>query len=175
MSSSVWFSDWATVTRTLAVGTAGYAALVLLLRITGQRTLAKMNAFDFVVTVALGSILGSLLVSTSVSFVQGVLALALLVGLQFLITWLSVRIAPLRRVVTGEAVLLALRGEPLTNAMRRSRITQAELEAIVRSEGIARMADVEAVVLETDGSCSVIRRPSEPRQVVADLLPEQKE
>lgn len=174
MDKSVWFADWSTITRTLAVGTAAYVSLVLLLRITGQRTLAKMNAFDFVVTVALGSILATVLVSKDVAFVQGALALALLIGLQFLITWLSVRFAPLRRIVTGEAVLIALRGEPLANAMRRSRITSSELDAIVRSAGIGSLADVEAVVLETDGSLSVIPRSGELRGDLPDLLPEER-
>ena len=78
----------------LIVGTLAYAALILLLRASGNRTLSKMNAFDFVVTVALGSTLATMLLSADVALAEGVVALALLIGLQFVITWLSARRRP---------------------------------------------------------------------------------
>ena len=91
MSGSMWFNDWATVWRTVAVGAAAYVAMVLLLRISGNRTLSKMNAFDFVVTVAMGSILATILLSRDVALAEGIAAMALLVALQFAVTWLGVR------------------------------------------------------------------------------------
>jgi hypothetical protein len=85
------FDSWAGLGRVLLVGTLAYAALVLLLRVSGKRTLTKLNAFDLVVTVALGSTLATVLLSKSVALAEGVLALALLIGLQYAIAWLSVR------------------------------------------------------------------------------------
>ena len=70
----------------LVVGTLAYIALVLLLRISGKRTLAKFNAFDFVVTVALGSTLATILLNNSIALAEGILALALLIGLQYVIS-----------------------------------------------------------------------------------------
>src|SRR5919106_4441321 len=87
------FDSWAGLGRVLLVGTLAYAALVLLLRISGKRTLTKLNAFDLAVTVALGSTLATVLLSSSVALAEGVLALGLLISLQYLITWLSVRSA----------------------------------------------------------------------------------
>ena len=57
----MFFDGWSGILRMLAVGVPAYAALVLLLRIGGKRTLAKLNAFDPAVTVALGSTLASAL------------------------------------------------------------------------------------------------------------------
>ena len=85
------FDSWAGLGRVLLVGTLAYVALVLLLRISGKRTLGKLNAFDLVVTVALGSTLATVLLSKSVALAEGVLALGLLILLQYLIAWLSVR------------------------------------------------------------------------------------
>jgi uncharacterized membrane protein YcaP (DUF421 family) len=85
------FQSWTGLGRVLLVGTLAYAALVLLLRISGKRTLSKLNAFDLVVTVALGSTLATVLLSKSVALAEGVLALCLLVSLQYAIAWLSVR------------------------------------------------------------------------------------
>jgi len=82
VNASVWFDGWAAVWCALAVGTAACAAPVLLLRISGQRTLSKMNAFDFVVTAALGSTLATVLLSKVVAFVQGAAALVVLIGLK---------------------------------------------------------------------------------------------
>lgn len=151
------FSDAAALARTVLIGIAAYAALIAILRVSGKRTLSKMNAFDFVVTVALGSTLATILVDTSVTLAQGALALALLVALQFAITWTSVRVAWVRRIVTGEPALLARHGRCLPDALLRARVTEEEVLAAVRGAGLAELSKAEAVVLETDGSFSVIR------------------
>lgn len=154
----IFFDGWSGLLRTVAVGVLAYGALVVLLRVSGTRTLSKMNAFDFVVTVALGSTLATILLSEDVALAEGVVALALLIGLQFAVTWTSVRVQWVRRVVTGEPVLLLYRGQFLPGAMRRTRVREDEVRAAIRSAGAARLEDVEAVVLETEGSFSVIRR-----------------
>ncbi|RYZ79304.1 MAG: DUF421 domain-containing protein, partial [Proteobacteria bacterium] len=77
--------------RTLTLGLMSYIGLVFLLRVSGKRALSKMNAFDLIVTVALGSTLATVLLSKDVSLIQGFAALALLLLMQFVVTWLSVR------------------------------------------------------------------------------------
>jgi uncharacterized membrane protein YcaP (DUF421 family) len=155
-----FFDGWSVLLRTLVVGVLAYISLLLLLRLSGKRTLSKMNAFDLVVTVALGSTLATILLSKDVSLAQGALAFAILVGLQFVITWSSVRWRWVRRTVTGEPSLLLLRGEFLHAALLRSRVTEEEVRAAVRSRGVPDVAQAEAVVLETDGSFSVIQSGS---------------
>jgi uncharacterized membrane protein YcaP (DUF421 family) len=91
MSPDAWFPGWGVLARTLLVGGAAYVTLVLVLRLTGKRTLAKLNAFDLVVTVALGSTLASVLTSKDVAWAQGAVAFVLLAALQYVVTWLSVR------------------------------------------------------------------------------------
>ena len=153
----ILFDGWDTLFRTAAIGVLAYGVLVVFLRVSRKRTLSKMNAFDFVITVALGSTLATILLSRDVSLAEGALAFALLIGLQFLITWTSVRVGWLRRVVTGEPALLLFRGELLDRALRRERVTQDEVRAALRSAGLAAVEDAEAVILETDGSFSVVR------------------
>ncbi|MCW8196749.1 DUF421 domain-containing protein [Proteobacteria bacterium 005FR1] len=115
-----------------------------------------MNAFDLVVTVALGSTLATVLLSKDTTLAQGALAFALLIGLQFIVTWTSVRVGWVRRVVTGEPALLLYEGKPLPAALVRARVTSEELRSAVRGEGFPDLNIVHAVVLETDGSFSVI-------------------
>jgi len=152
------FDTWAGVARTLVAGFLAYAGLVIMLRWSGKRTLSKMNAFDFIVTVALGSTLATVLLSKTVPLAEGLLALMLLIGLQFVVTWASVRIGLVRRLVTGEPQLLLEHGRLLPVALRRVRVTESEVRAAVREAGVCDLAVVTAVVLETDGSLSVLRR-----------------
>jgi uncharacterized membrane protein YcaP (DUF421 family) len=152
------FDTWFGLVRIVVVGTAAYAALVLILRVSGKRTLAKLNAFDLVVTVALGSTLATVLLSKSVALADGLLGFALLVGLRYAVAWVSVRSPRLGAVVKSEPSLLLHRGRFLEGAMRRQRVAQEE----VVSPRCGHPAwhgprTTAAVVLETDGSLSVIR------------------
>jgi len=149
--------DWFGLLRVMAVGVAAYAALVALLRASGKRTLAKLNAFDFVVTVALGSTLATVLLSKDVALAEGLLAFALLAGLQYAVAWLSVRSPRFSGLVKSEPSLLLHRGRFLDEAMRRQRVTREEVVSALRSSGLARPEDAAAVVLETDGSLSVVK------------------
>lgn len=156
MNWSMFFDGWASIGRILIVGSLSYIALVLMLRVSGKRTLAKMNAFDLVVTVALGSTLATVLLSKDVSLVAGVFAMALLIGLQYVVAWFSVRSALVRRVARSEPRLLVRRGQMLDHALKSERVSKDEVLAAIRKEGLAGTHDVDALILETDGSFSVV-------------------
>lgn len=159
LSGRMFFDGWEGLIRVLVVGACAYVSLVALLRVSGKRTLSKMNAFDSVVTIALGSTLATVILSKDVPLAEGLLALALLVLLQFVITWLSVRSSWVRRSVKAEPALLVRRGELLEDAMRRERVPRDEIESAIRQHGFTDLSAVDAVVLETDASFSVIGRP----------------
>lgn len=152
----MWFDSWSDIARTLLVGGAAYVALMLVLRVSGKRTLSQLNAFDFVVTVALGSTLATVLLSSEVSWAEGVVALALLAGLQFVIAWLTTRWQPLRKAITSSPQVLLRDGAVDHAALRKARLSEAEVRQAVRSSGAGDLADVAVVVLETNGSISVI-------------------
>lgn len=152
----MFFDSWAGLGRVLVVGVLAYAALVLLLRVSGKRTLTKMNAFDLVVTVALGSTLATVLLSESVALAEGVLALALLIVLQYAITWLSVRSPRFQELIKAQPTMLVYRGDFLPAALVEQRVTREEVMAILRAQGSTDLDTVLAVVLETDGSFSVL-------------------
>jgi uncharacterized membrane protein YcaP (DUF421 family) len=158
MTDPIFFDDWRGILRVLVVGTAAYAALILMLRASGKRTLSKMNAFDFVVTVALGSTLAAVLLDATVPLAEGVLALALLVWLQYAITWASVRFPRFQHLIKAEPTLLVHEGCYLDAALRRQRVTREEILAALRQSGKTDVAEVLSVVLETDGSLTVIPR-----------------
>jgi len=155
----MFFDSWSGLGRVLIVGTLGYVALILILRVSGKRTLSKFNAFDLVVTVALGSTLATVLLSKEVALAEGVVALALLVSLQYGIAWASVRSEWLQSLVKSEPTLLLHNGRFLDAAMLQQRVSREEILAALRESGVSSPHRANSVVLETDGTISVVNSP----------------
>ncbi len=144
------------VLRIVGVGVLTYIGMVVLLRLSGNRTLSKMNSFDLVVTVAFGSTLASVLIDEKIPLTVGLVAIAVLIMLQFIVTWLSVRSPGFNRLVKTRPTLLMLEGQMRKDAMRRVRVTEDEIFGALRKHGIGDMHKAGAVVMESDGSLSVI-------------------
>jgi uncharacterized membrane protein YcaP (DUF421 family) len=153
------FQNWSGIIRTVVVGTLAYVLLIAALRSSGKRTLAKLNAFDLVVTVALGSTLATILLSESVALAEGAVAFFTLIGLQWIVAFTSVRSRRVARIVRSEPQLLMRDGEVCAEALRRERVTHEELMTVIRSSSTSDPEEVAAVILESDGSFSVIARP----------------
>lgn len=154
----MWFDAWSDIGRTLLVGTAAYVTLVMVLRLSGKRTLAKLNAFDLVVTVAVGSTLATILLSADVSFAEGAAAFALLAALQCAAAVIAARTRLGRAIVTSQSTVLLSDGGFLDDAMRRQRVSRDDVCQAIRSSGHGDVHDIAAVVLESDGSLSVITK-----------------
>ncbi|MEX0661555.1 MAG: YetF domain-containing protein [Balneolaceae bacterium] len=152
----MFFEDWHALLQVFVSALIAYVALIISLRISGKRTLAKWNAFDFVMTIALGSILASVILIEDVTLSEGVLAFVLLITFQYIITWLTVRTSFVRRLIKSNPTLLFNKGQFLNDALKSQRVTKSEVMAAIRESGILSFEDVEAVVLETDGSFSVM-------------------
>jgi uncharacterized membrane protein YcaP (DUF421 family) len=160
----MFFDDMTAILRVLVISVAAYATLILVLRIAGKRSLAKLNAFDLVVTVALGSTLATVLLTKDVALAEGVLAFAMLAGLQYAVALASVHWGWFKRLVRSEPRQLVEDGRFNEAAITAERVTRGEVEQAIRNHGIGRIEEVAAVVLETDGSFSVI-----PKGVEAEL------
>ena len=154
--NSVFYDGWQGLARVAIIGVCAYAALVFFLRISGKRTLSKMNAFDLVVTVALGSTLATILLSDKVALAEGILALVLLIGLQFVITWASTRSEAFQKIIKAQPRMVFYQGEFLDEALRLERVTREEILAAIRAQGQSDLSQIYSVVLETDGSFSVL-------------------
>ena len=152
----MWFDSWSDIARVLAVGAAAYVTVIVVLRVTGKRTLSTLNAFDWVVSVALGSTLATILLSSDVSWAEGATALALLACLQFAVAWTTTHLPGGRSVLTARPTLLLEEGRILPGALREQRVTEDEIRQAVRATGTGDLGSVAAVVLESDGSFSVI-------------------
>ena len=152
----IFFNNWQSLGRTFIITILGYILMIFFLRISGKRTLSKMNAFDFIVTIALGSSLATVALNKNVPLAEGGLVFFLLIFLQFLITWISVRTEMFKELITSQPVLLFYKGRLLKDVMKKERITEEELYMSLRKEGVGELEKVDAIVLETTGDIVVI-------------------
>jgi uncharacterized membrane protein YcaP (DUF421 family) len=152
----MWFDTWYALVRVVVASLVAYAALVGFLRISGKRTLAKLNAFDLVVTVALGSTLANIALSPDVAIVEGILALGMFVVLQFVVAWLSVRAAPVQRLLKSQPVVVVRDGRLLEEVLVAHRLSTSDVHQAIRSSGLGDPELAGAVVLESDGTLSVV-------------------
>ena len=160
----MFFDNWWGLIRVIVTGSAAYVALVLFVRISGKRTLAKMNAFDLVVTVALGSTLATILLSRDVALIEGLAAFLLLIALQYVVAWTSVRWPAFEDAVKSSPSVLLRDGEFLREEMRRQRVSDEEVRSALRSAGLPGPECAREVVLESDGTFSVVRRTTDQRR-----------
>nr|WP_254178601.1 YetF domain-containing protein [Cytobacillus oceanisediminis] len=119
-----------------------------------------MNAFDLVVTVALGSTFATIFLNKQVSLAEGLTAYALLIGLQYIVAWLSLHSIKFNKIIKASPDLLYYQGQFIESALNKNRVLKSEIMQAIRSNGFSSMEDVEAVVFETNGSMSVIKRSS---------------
>lgn len=157
----LFFDNWESIVRTTVITVLAYISLIMLLRISGKRTLSKMNAFDSIVTIALGSTLASVLLNKDVALADGVLALTLLIGLQYLISTWAFHSNTISDLVKAKPTLLVYKGEFLKAAMRKERVNEDEIYAVVREKGLSKLSEVAVIIMETDGSLTVIRQIDE--------------
>lgn len=151
-----WFFDgWYNVVRAGGLAVLGFLTLIVVLRVSGKRTLSKMNVFDFVFVVAVGSLFAATLIEKDVTFVEGMVALTTLVVVQTALAAMAARSVRFEQLLNGEPALLLSHGKFIHRAMKKERVTEEEVRAAIREQGIERVEDVDAVVLENDGSLTV--------------------
>lgn len=157
--------DWTWITvsgasllMVLLTGIGIYIALLILTRLTGLRSFSKMSSFDFAITVAIGSVIASTLLADRPSLSTGAFGLAVLYGMQWVVSKFRRATSSVERLVDNEALLVMAGEEVLSEHLNAARMTIDDLRSKLRQEGIAHPTQVLAVVLETTGEVSVIHR-----------------
>lgn len=154
--SPLFWTSWEAVARAAILAAGGYFGLVLFLRLAGKRSTSKLNQYDWAMTVALGSMLATTALSTSIPLAVGLTAFATIIALQFAIAWTVVRSETVRGFVEAEPRLLYYRGTFLRDRMRKERIAEEEIRVAVREAGHGTLDSVIAVILETSAELSVV-------------------
>lgn len=135
---------------------AGATAIVIMLRLSGPRTLAQMSPLDFIVAVTIGATFGRTITASEVPLVQLLFGVSLLVFLQWFLAAIRARLPRTRRLLDHPPVLLYYRGELQRTALRRHRLLEQDIHTAVRHSGRGSLESVAAVILQQDGALGVI-------------------
>jgi len=158
----VLFRSWEGILRVVLAATAIYLLVVAALRVVGARALAKMSAFDLVVSIALGSLVAAVPLSTTISVADGIAAILTFLALQELTRFLQSRYRVAHHLVRERPHLVVWDGKLLDDRMEAIDTSADEVRAAIRQAGYLSLDDVQAVVLENDGAWSVMRRGDPP-------------
>ncbi|MNK11553.1 hypothetical protein D3C87_295950 [compost metagenome] len=158
---TILFKDWESCLQVAICAALSFLVAFLFIRISGKRTLAKLTAFDFVVTVTLGSTLSSMILGKTV-LIDGAIALIIIIALQYLLAYLAKKSKTLEKIINAKPTLLYYNGNFIKSDMAREMVTEEEIYAAIREFRLYRMEDVKAVIMELNGELSVIKHTSAP-------------
>ncbi len=152
-------TSWFSITAEQAVGIIAssffvYFTLMVIIRLNGLRSFAKMSAHGFAVTIAVGSLLGATILQKEPSILQGILAIGTLLGLQTLYS--VFRLHRQKPYLENQPVLLMDGDQILYNNLKKVRVTENDLMSKLREANVLQLSEVKAVVFEATGDVSVL-------------------
>lgn len=133
-----------------------FAIIILITRISGLRTFAKMSSFDFASTIAIGSILASVVMNTDQSVFKGTVALATIIAFQTLFSYVKRKSDKLSKLLTNTPMLIMDGDKILYDNLAKTNVSEEDLIAKLRESNVRHFGEVLAVVLESTGDVSVL-------------------
>ena len=162
-----FFDSWTSIGRIALAAVLGFLCIVFFIRLFGNRSTAKMTNFDWLVTVAMGSLLASMILIKDVALFDGLTAILCLLAMQFLFSKMSQKSERIRQLLINPPCLLYFDGQFVQAALRDERIARKDVLQGMREAGYADLDEIYAVILESNAELSVIGQ-REAQQ--ADLL-----
>jgi uncharacterized membrane protein YcaP (DUF421 family) len=161
--------DWHELGMTAARGVLVYAAMLVVIRVLGKRTIGNFTAFDLLVALMLGEVVDEIIYG-DVSLAQGFVAIFVVAAAKYATGWLSYGSPKLNRILEGTPTELVKNGKLVRENLRSEMMNEKEVMAALRLQGVADMSEVKLALMEVDGQVSVIREDwAEPLQK-ADLI-----
>jgi len=169
--------DWTWITTTgsaalmVVLTTVGvYVSLLLFTRAAGLRSFSKLSSFDFAITVAIGSVVATVILSEDPPLVQGIVALASLFAIQYTVSTLRNRSGWVQQAVDNTPLLLMAGDEVIPEHLHEAQMTRDDLRAKLREANVIRREQIRAVVMESTGDVSVLHAPPDGPALDLDVL-----
>ena len=155
---AIHWPDWSQAAlRGALLAGIGLVWIILLVKVVGLRSFSKMTSFDFVMTVAMGSLLATIATVTQWSgFVQAMTAATALFAVQYLLARVRKASDSFESLIQNEPVLLMRDGVFIEAALTSTRVAKSDLIAKLREANVLELSKVRAAVLETTGDVSVM-------------------
>lgn len=151
-----WFEASTTSLIAIILTAIGiYIATIIFTRLAGKRSFSKMSSFDFAMTVAIGSLIATTVLSKSVSLLQGIVGVASVYALQIFVATLR-RYKIVQTIVDNKPLLLMDGDKILHQNLKRARVTEADLRSKLREANVLEISQIRAVIFESTGDIAVL-------------------
>ncbi|HXS74519.1 MAG TPA: YetF domain-containing protein [Rhodanobacteraceae bacterium] len=134
-----------------------YAVLLILLRLSGKRTLGELSVFDLIVVIVLGSAVRTSMIGNDKSLIGGLIVVAVLLLLDYIIAWLAARFRPFAHALQGRPVLIARDGVVFSDVLKKCNIPPGAFDAALRKQSIST-EQIGQAILEASGSITICKR-----------------
>ncbi|WP_367105743.1 DUF421 domain-containing protein [uncultured Psychrobacter sp.] len=158
MDWQAWFSiEWQQILGIFLSVIGFYFCLILFTRITGLRSFSKLSSYDLAMTVGIGSILASTVLSKSTSLLQGVVAIGFLFALQGLVSIVRRKVKPVKALIDNQPIILMAHGKYFEENLKEAKLSTNDIKQVLRKNGVKSKSEVFAVIMETTADMSVIK------------------
>lgn len=157
----MYFQGWPIIWETVILSSLMYVAIIIILRTSGKRTLSSFNAFDFLITVTIGSITATTILSKSTKLVDGLASIITLVLLQYVVAKLAVYSKTFSKVIKSDPTLLYYDGDFIMENLKKSRVSKDDILQEVRINSGVTIDKVHSVILEANGKLAVVTNGSD--------------
>lgn len=137
-------------------GTVLYFSVLFIMRTTLRRTAGELSMLDFIFVLLVANGASDSMVGGSVSVTNGLVLIVTVVGWNYALNTLSWYFPIFERITAPPPLPLIRGGKMLPRNMRKEFITEEELKAKLREEGVEDISEVKSALLEGDGNISVI-------------------
>ena len=145
-----------------------YLVLILVIRLMGKRQIGQMEPAEFVVTMLVANLAAIPMQDGGIPLYSGLVPILTVLGVELILSALSLRSVKLRQLLCGKPVILVENGRILQHNLRRTRLTMDELTELLREKDILDLRQVQYAILETNGNLSVFPYPKHRPAAAAD-------
>lgn len=151
-----WFETTPKTALAIILSCIGiYIAVILFTRLFGKRSFSKMSSFDFAMTVAVGSVIATTILSSSVSLLEGIIGLFTVYLLQLTAAYFR-KYDFFKKIIDNDPLLLMDGNNILYENLKKARVTEGDLRSKLREANVLNLSQVRAVVFETTGDMVVL-------------------
>lgn len=154
-------NTWQSVIRIAITSFVFYILLVFILKFLGSRSVGNFSVYDFVATLTIGSVVSSTLVLQEITLLNGLIAVLIFLGMQYLVSRLTSKWPHINKILNPTPKVVFFKGEFIEDNLKKARINRDEIFAAIRTQAHTTSDQVYAVILETSGSLSVITHARE--------------
>ena len=138
-----------------------YIILIAVVRFMGKRQIGQMEPSEFVVAMLIADLIAIPMQNSGIALYYGIIPVLTVLGLELLLSGLSMKSLRFRRLLCGKPVILVENGRPLQQNLRRTGVTLDELTSHLREKDVLDLNSVQYAILETNGNLSVFPYPKE--------------